>query len=83
MSECGVTGCGIPDNHGHGSSSGVTVECSGCAILRAEIERLRAALQKVQDKAYDGQNYDAKHALNVLLSIHTLTRVALRGEGEK
>jgi len=41
VSECGVTGCGIPDNHGHGSSSGVTVECSGCAILRAEVERLK------------------------------------------
>ena len=48
--------------------------------LREENARLRAALRKVQDKAYDGQNYDAMHAFNVLLSIHTLTMTVLRGE---
>ena len=44
---CGVTGCVIPDPHGHGSSSGVTVECSGCAVLKAQLEELRAKLAAV------------------------------------
>jgi hypothetical protein len=68
-----VTGCAIPDPHWHGSSSGVTVECSSCAALRAKVEELRSAWDAVADE------FPGPHEGDMTDTIPTLMLRAVRG----
>ena len=71
-----------PTDHTHHVVHGTRQSIEALQKKLAEMERLRAALWRIEDLARRAQDRDAMHAFSRLATIESKARAALRGGGK-